>query len=276
MQTPKAKSATSNTMMGKVKASPFAGASVSTKSTTTKSPLNRKNLPVLILIVGAGTLMILYLRSRKGGSMNSQTPVQSGPLTVLTQSAAPDQSQIDNLTAGILALAGNSQVSTGGQVTNLPSNPGGGTSTPLPNSNGYITPPNSNGYIAPPIVGYNGGFSLDTGGIAFTTAPNLSKAQQDSIDLFVKYGGGSQGLGPNNSLVDWYKYQLSAAEAARNGVIVGESPAFLSSQGNDPVAYLRDTLGGGNPSFYGPNAGVPQKALDAEALAKAKAELGIK
>jgi hypothetical protein len=63
----------------------------------TKSTGTSNQLPALIAIVAAGVALILFLRARSVGS-------RTGPLVVLTQSAAPDQSTIDNLTASVLAL----------------------------------------------------------------------------------------------------------------------------------------------------------------------------
>jgi len=59
----------------------------------------KSNVLVYVLIVVAGAALILYLRSRAGGA-------RTGPLVVLTSSAAPDQSTIDNLTNSVNALDG--------------------------------------------------------------------------------------------------------------------------------------------------------------------------
>ncbi len=215
---------TQNTIMGKVKASPYK-ASSATKTVTT---VTKRNVPVLLSVIILGVALILYLRSRSGGT------VRSGPLAVLTQSAAPDQSQIDNLTAGILALAGNSQVSTGGQVTNLPTAPGGGVSSPISGGVSGITAedviagrlsPSTN--PAPYDVGTQG--ELRTVG-PITRIPGYSDADYAIAQ--------SQ----NMSLVEWVKYQ------------------FLTT--------------GKLTGLYGPNAGAPQKTLDASAIEQAKKELG--
>lgn len=119
-----------NKIMGKVKQSPFTGSKV-----PSSTPLKKSNTPALIAIVLLGAALILFLMSR-------QTQTRTGPLTVLTQSAAPDQSTIDNLTASILALQGlvyiPSQEPAGGASTPIipPPNTGGGSSTitPAPNT----------------------------------------------------------------------------------------------------------------------------------------------
>lgn len=110
MQAPKAKSATQNTLMGKVKSSPFKAVK------TTETPAKTSNLPFLGALVLFGISMLFFLRAR-------QPDVRTGPLVVLTQSAAPDQSTIDNLTASINAIAG--------QVHSPAATPTGGTSTPI-------------------------------------------------------------------------------------------------------------------------------------------------
>lgn len=102
-----------NTIMGKVKQSPYSGTSLAPTST----PAKASNLPVLIAVALVGALAIMWVRQR------SNPAVQTGPLVVLTQSAAPDQSTIDNLTNSINALAG--QVHTASPV------PTGGASTPI-------------------------------------------------------------------------------------------------------------------------------------------------
>lgn len=111
MQAPKAKSATQNTIMGKVKTSPFSG-----MKDNTATPAKASNLPFLGALVLVGVAILFFLRAK-------QPNVQTGPLVVLTQSAAPDQSTIDNLTASILAISG--------QVHTPSPNPTGGASTPI-------------------------------------------------------------------------------------------------------------------------------------------------
>src|ERR1035437_10029954 len=82
------------TKMGRVKGSQqfFTGDAVQ-GDTKPKS-----NVLVYVLIVVAGAALILYFRNRVNNG------ARTGPLVVLTQSAAPDQSTIDNLTASINAL----------------------------------------------------------------------------------------------------------------------------------------------------------------------------
>ncbi len=104
-----------NTKMGKVKASPYSVADASGSQPVSKP----SNLPVYIGLVAFGVGFIMLMRARSGD-------VRTGPLVVLTQSAAPDQSTIDNLTASILAISG--------QVHVPSPNPTGGTSTPITNS----------------------------------------------------------------------------------------------------------------------------------------------
>jgi hypothetical protein len=116
------------------------------------------------------------------------------------------------------------------------------------------------------------------------TAPGLTAPLQAAIDKVGSFGGNIRSVSSDTtaavsdptqlSLVDWYKYQYAKVAAAQNGVIVGESAAFLQHS-PDPAAYLAGTLNGGNISMYGPNAGAPQKALDAAASAEAKRQLGI-
>src|SRR3990172_508238 len=97
-----------NTKMGKVKASPY---SVADASGSTPAPKS-SNLPLYMGLVVFGVGFIMLMRARSGD-------IRTGPLVVLTQSAAPDQSSIDNLTASILA------------ITALSDKPGGGVSTPI-------------------------------------------------------------------------------------------------------------------------------------------------
>ena len=103
--------------MGKVSASPF--------KTLTSSPSKSNDGSSNVVFYGAlvlfGAAAIMLMRARSG------PPVQTGPLAVLTQSAAPDQSTIDNLTESVLAIAG--------QVYVWGPKPTGGTSTPLTPSN---------------------------------------------------------------------------------------------------------------------------------------------
>lgn len=111
MQAPKARSATQNTIMGKVSASPYRKV-----NTVTTKPERSSNLPVYALLVLMGAALIIFWRNKDQGV------AQTGPLMYLTQSAAPDQSTIDNLTNSINALAG--------QVHTPSPNPPGGASTP--------------------------------------------------------------------------------------------------------------------------------------------------
>jgi hypothetical protein len=102
---PTAGNATSNTFMGKVKSSPYAGMKLQEPAPTPKvSPL-----PVYIALVAVSGLVLMLIRQR------SNPAVQTGPLVVLD--AVPNQSSIDNLTQSILALSG--QTPTGGVSTPL-------------------------------------------------------------------------------------------------------------------------------------------------------------
>lgn len=104
---------TQNKIMGKVKSSPFKSLP-STGGTSTKT----SNLPLYGGLVLAGVAAILFLRAGKS---------QTGPLVVLTQSAAPDQSTIDNLTASINAWGEQLKGPPGGAST---------PQTPAPNTSG--------------------------------------------------------------------------------------------------------------------------------------------
>src|ERR1035437_9252595 len=100
--------------MGKVAASPFGA--------LTKGPAAKPNhKPVLILIVVGGVAVIWYLRNHSSANTVGKTTTSAA--VSINGGNAPDQSTIDNLTASVLALQG--------QVTNNPTSPGGGTSTPI-------------------------------------------------------------------------------------------------------------------------------------------------
>jgi len=250
-----------NKIMGKAKSPSFFKGATSTSPTS--SPIKR-NMPVLLALLLIGVAIILFLRSR-----SSTSSASTGPVLSLSGGSAPDQSTIDNLTASILALQG--------QV-HIPSiNPGGGTSTP-------IAP------VPDTTVPGSGNSGSGSSGVLYT--PAVASRMAAAVDKVNSYGGEIRTVGPitqipgtsaadfakeqsaNLGLVDWYKYQYAKVAAAKGGTILGETQDYISSN-PDPAAYLRDVLGGGNPSFYGPNAGAPQKAADAAASAQAKAELGI-
>jgi hypothetical protein len=291
--------------MGKAAASPFGAL---TKST----PAKPNNKPILILIVVGGVVAIWYLRNHS--SANTVGKSTTGAAVSINGGSAPDQSQIDNLTAGVLALQGLQHVAS-------PS-PSGGTSTPQTAVWGQLptTPWNdawdanqslmSGDWLAwmrkftpeqlDPSLGGTRGLggtttTQSTGLVQNTTnttkpvnMTGINSSYQSAINKVASYGGSINSVGPltdssgnsassptNLSLVDWYKYQYAKVAGAQNGTIIGESAAFLQSQGNDPKAYLKDTLQGGNISMFGPNAGPAQKAQDAAASAQAKKELGI-
>jgi len=115
MRAPKAGSA-ENKIMGKVGASPFK--SLPSQGKTSDGSSNAVLYAGLVLF---GAAAIMLMRARSG------PPVQTGPLAVLTQSAAPDQSTIDNLTESVLAVAGHVYV--------WGPKPTGGASTPLTPAN---------------------------------------------------------------------------------------------------------------------------------------------
>jgi hypothetical protein len=108
--------------MGKVAASPFG-------ALTKAGPAKKSNKLVLVLIVVGGVGIIWYLRTHS--SANTVGKSTTDAAVSINGGSAPDQSTIDNLTASVLALQG--------QVTNNPSVPGGGTSTPI-----TTTPSNTN------------------------------------------------------------------------------------------------------------------------------------
>lgn len=257
--------------LGKVASSPFGAL---TKST----PAKKNNKPILILIVVGGVAVIWYLRTHS--SANTVGKSTTSAAVSINGGSAPDQSQIDNLTASILAMQG---------LVNVPStNPGGGASTPItPTPIGNGNPGSGTQFLGPPVS--NG--SVMAPNTTDTTKPvnmtGTTPAYQAAIDKVASYGGSINSVGPltdssgnpassstNLSLVDWYKYQYAKVASAKSGTIVGESAAFLQHS-PDPNAYLQDTLQGGNISMFGPNAGPAQKAQDAAASAQAKKELGI-
>lgn len=96
-------SASQNRIMGKVKSSPFAGDSITEPRAKPASMF-----PIYIAIAAIAALGIMLVRQR------SNPAVQTGPLVTLTPVVA-DQSAIDNLTASILAVSG--QTPTGGVST---------------------------------------------------------------------------------------------------------------------------------------------------------------
>lgn len=104
----------------RVTSSPYAGADVSQSA---PSPRKTNNAVLYIIVAFAAAVAIMYVRGR--GSYGG-TPVQTGPVLTLQAPAPPDQSQIDNLTNSINALAG--QVHTPSPV------PSGGASTPITNT----------------------------------------------------------------------------------------------------------------------------------------------
>jgi len=97
----------------KVSRSPYAGANV---SQTASTPKQHTSVIYYVIIAFVAALVIMFVRS-------GRTIAQTGPVLVLNAPAAPDQSQIDNLTQSINALAG--------QVHVPSSIPTGGASTPI-------------------------------------------------------------------------------------------------------------------------------------------------
>lgn len=94
-----------------------------------ESPVKKSNVPAILGIVLVGVAVILFLKSRNNAT------VSTGPVVSINGGNAPDQSQIDNLTAGVLALQG---------LVHVPStSPSGGTGTPItpnPSNGGNGTP----------------------------------------------------------------------------------------------------------------------------------------
>lgn len=102
-----------NNDMGRLPRSPFSVDSLSSAGHETK-----RRIPGLIMfgsLAVLGVVLVLILRSRSS--------TQTGPQVTLTQSAAPDQSTIDNLTNSIIALQG--QIHLGSAT------PGGGVASPI-------------------------------------------------------------------------------------------------------------------------------------------------
>ena len=96
--------------------SPYVGADVSQSA-----PSQPKAHNGILYIVGALAVAVAFMYVRARGSYGG-TPVRTGPVLTLVPPAPPDQTQIDNLTNAINALAG--------QVHTPSSTPGGGVSTP--------------------------------------------------------------------------------------------------------------------------------------------------
>src|SRR5487761_2537623 len=104
------------TKMGKAKGPAFVD------NLTNASPVKKQNLPMLLLIIAGGVGVLWILRTKSNFASNTAGRT-TNPALSINGGNAPDQSTIDNLTASILALQG--------QVTNNPSVPGGGASTPI-------------------------------------------------------------------------------------------------------------------------------------------------
>ncbi len=102
--------------MGKAKGPAFVD------NLTKASPVKKQNLPMLLLIVAGGVGVLWILRSKSNFAANTAGST-TNPAVSINGGSAPDQSTIDNLTASVLALQG--------QVTNNPSVPSGGASTPV-------------------------------------------------------------------------------------------------------------------------------------------------
>ena len=146
--------------MGKAAASPFGAL---TKST----PEKKSKLPILILIVVGGVVVIWYLRNHS--SANTVGKSTTNPAVSINGGSAPDQSQIDNLTAAVLALQGlqpgNSSV------------PSGGTSTPITTQPVATTPAQAVANAPSPISGF-----VPTGG-SFGGSPTLESPQLPGFQI---------------------------------------------------------------------------------------------
>lgn len=116
MRPPNAKSSQQNEIMGKVARSPYS------KETMPRQPAEHRGQPVnkallYVAVAAVGAVAVMLLRQRQAPA------TQTGPLVVLSDAVPPEQSQIDNLTQAVLALAAQSQ--NGGATT---------PQTPAPNS----------------------------------------------------------------------------------------------------------------------------------------------
>jgi hypothetical protein len=246
--------------MGKAKGPAFVD------NLTKASPVKKQNLPMLLLIVAGGVGILWILRSKSNFAANTAGST-TNPAVSINGGNAPDQSTIDNLTASVLALQGlqsnNSSIPSGGASTPITTQPVATTPAAAvantPNTPAFTTPAANNAYgttVGPVFTGNQN--------------PVLSPAMSASLPTA---GGGAFG-GGINTLTDWYKYQYTKVAAARQGTVINDA-TMIASSGQTPAQYLQSTLGGGNPSFYGPNAGPAQAAEQAAASAAAKKQLGI-
>jgi hypothetical protein len=241
-------------IMGKAKApSFFKGEGGSSKSKT--SPLKR-NMPVLLAIVLLGVALILYLRSRS-------TVVQTGPALTTAGVTSSDQTQIDTLTAAILAHSG--------QVTINPSSPSGGASTPItptPVSSGNSTPgggtPSSGGALPP---GYSGLSKSDQTYWAAHLTGKIGPDTYDPATLLARWQQQAQN-GPGAGFTQ-QDINTGLAYAQARASAAGVTSEQLSNAHANVAAEYAGTLPWGQSGIPGSYTAYDQAVLQVQGLVPA-------
>lgn len=244
--------------MGRAKSPSFySGASSSLKNSADGV---KSKLPLFAMLILGGVAIIFVLRNKGNGA-------STGPALAISPTGDADSSNIANMIQALGAIQGGIH----------PVTPGGGASTPIaPTPKPFITPSTMPGGVPGPS--HNGvkppGRNIMPGGVPGPShagpnliqdltvrgtdphaammrsgGPNLIQGQPGEIRTvgdITRIPGTSDtawavSQSQNMSAVDWIKYQY-----ARTGTYVG---------------------------LYGPNAGAPQRALDAAAIAEAKRQI---